>query len=230
MNHYSLRIMKLLAIDTSTEACSAALSFDDQVLSRYKLAPRKHTELILPMIDDLVKEADLSVTQLDGLAFGRGPGAFTGVRIATGVIQGIAFGADLPVAPVSSLAALAQGCWRDHKAKKVISAIDARMNEVYWGYYQLENSLMTSCVEEGICAADQVPLPEGDDWYGAGTGWESYADLLASRLEGKISATSPQSYPHAIDIIDLAKRIFDQGKAVSAEQVSPVYLRDNVVG
>ena len=222
--------MKLLAIDTSTEACSAALSVGGQVISRYELAPRKHTELILPMIDDLMKEAGLSVKQLDGLAFGRGPGAFTGVRIATGVIQGIAFGADLPVAPVSSLAALAQGCWRDRKAEKVISAIDARMNEVYWGCYQLENGLMNPCLEEGICAADQIPLPEGNDWHGAGTGWESYADQLADRLEGKTSATSPQSYPHAIDIIDLAKPIFDQGNAVSAEQVSPVYLRDNVVG
>ncbi len=222
--------MKLLAIDTSTEACSAALSVGDQVISRYELAPRKHTELILPMIDNLMKEAGLSVKQLDGLAFGRGPGAFTGVRIATGVIQGIAFGADLPVAPVSSLAALALGCWRDRKAEKVISAIDARMNEVYWGCYQLDNGLMNPCLEEGLCAADQIPLPEGDDWHGTGTGWESYADQLASRLAGKISATSPQSYPHAIDIIDLAKPIFDQGNAVSAEQVSPVYLRDNVVG
>ena len=222
--------MKILAIDTSTEACSAALSVGDQVISRYELAPRKHTQLILPMIDDLMKEADLSATQLDGLAFGRGPGAFTGVRIATGVIQGIAFGADLPVAPVSSLAALAQGCWRDHKVEKVISAIDARMKEVYWGHFLLENGLMISSIEEGVCAADQLPLPEGGDWHGAGTGWESYADQLDSRLAGKVSGTSPQACPHAIDIIDLARPIFDQGKAVSAEEVSPVYLRDNVVG
>ncbi len=227
---YSLRLMKILAIDTSTEACSAALSVDDQVISRYELAPRKHTQLILPMIDDLMKEADLAVTQLDGLAFGRGPGAFTGVRIATGVIQGISFGADLPVAPVSSLAALAQGCWREHKAKKVISAIDARMKEVYWGHYQLENGLMVASMEEGICTADQVPSPEGDHWNGAGSGWEAYADQLSRHFAGKISAAHPQSYPHAIDIIELAKPIFDQGNAVSAEQVSPVYLRDNVVG
>lgn len=222
--------MKLLAIDTSTEACSAALSVDEQIISRYELAPRKHTELILPMIDDLMKEADLAVSQLDGLAFGRGPGAFTGVRIATGVIQGIAFGADLPVAPVSSLAALAQGCWRDQKAEKVISAIDARMNEVYWGCYQLENGVMTPDLEEGICAAAQLPLPEGNDWYGTGTGWDSYADQLNNRLAGKILATSPQAYPDAIDIITLAKQVFDQGKVVNAEQVSPVYLRNNIVG
>ena len=225
--------MKLLAIDTSTEACSAALSIDEEIIFRYVLAPRKHTKLILPMIDDLMKEANLLPTQLDGLAFGRGPGAFTGVRIATGVIQGIAFGADLPVAPVSSLAALAQGCWREDKAKKVISAIDARMNEVYWGCYALSyagnDGLMDSCMEEGICTADQIPLPEGNNWHGAGTGWKSYPDQLANRFEGQISATSPQSYPHAIDIIELAKIEFDLDNAISAEQVRPVYLRNNIV-
>ncbi len=222
--------MKILAIDTSTEACSAALSTGEQVISRYELAPRKHTGLILPMIDALMKEADLTVTELDGLAFGRGPGAFTGIRIATGVIQGIAFGADLPVAPVSSLAALAQGCWREHKAEKVISAIDARMNEVYWGCYEIKHGVMDACVEEGICTADQLPLPENDGWYGAGTGWGSYADQLTSRFGDKLAGTHPESYPHAIDILELAKVVFVRGEAISVEQVSPVYLRDNVVG
>lgn len=221
--------MKILAIDTSTEACSAALSIDEEVIFRYKLAPRKHTDLILPMIDNLMEEAGLSVTQLDGLAFGRGPGAFTGVRIATGVIQGIAFGADLPVAPVSSLAALAQGCWREQKSEKVISAIDARMSEVYWSCYQLENGYMILSGEEGVYSADKAVLPKGKGWIGAGSGWDVYMDQLSARLEDQLADIRIGTFPHAIDVCSLAIQAFELGKTVSAEQVRPVYLRDNIV-
>ena len=124
--------MKILALDTSTEACSAALLIDTEIHQRYEVAPREHGALILPMIETLLSEAGCAPTQLDALAFGRGPGAFVGVRIATGVAQGIAFAADLPVIPVSSLAAMAQSVEHGN----VYSAIDARMNEVYWGAYR----------------------------------------------------------------------------------------------
>ena len=135
--------MKLLAIDTATEGCSAALVNDQQLLTRMEVQPRKHAELILPMLDELLSEAGLAISQLDALAFGRGPGAFTGVRIATGVIQGIAFGADLPVVPVSTLRALAQRAFQEYQHANVLTAFDARMDEVYWASYQLaENGLM----------------------------------------------------------------------------------------
>ncbi len=222
--------MKILAIDTSTEACSAALSVDDEVISRFEIAPRKHTELILPMIDSLMKEAALLPTQLDGLAFTRGPGAFTGVRVATGIIQGIAFAADLPVAPISSLAALAQGQFREQGTNHVISAIDARMKEIYWGFYQQQAGLMKACQPEGVCPADQIPIPtNNDEWLGAGTGWASYGELLNNRLAGKVHTSNSYAYPHSVDVITLAKPMFKSGELVSADQISPVYLRDNVV-
>ena len=125
--------LKILAIDTSTEACSAALLLGDEVRERFAIAPRRHSELILRMIDELFRETGLTLSSLAGLAFGRGPGSFTGVRIASGVIQGLALGADLGVAPISTLAALAQGALRRTGSRQVLSVIDARMSEVYWG-------------------------------------------------------------------------------------------------
>ena len=123
--------MKLLALDTATEACSAAVLADGEVLERYELAPRRHAALILPMIESVLAEAGLEISQLDAIAVGRGPGAFTGVRIAIGIAQGIAFAADLPVALVSTLAALALGTARDTGATRIAAALDARMGEIY---------------------------------------------------------------------------------------------------
>ncbi|VFM95033.1 MAG: tRNA threonylcarbamoyladenosine biosynthesis protein TsaB [Candidatus Kentron sp. G] len=144
--------MKIFAIDTATDACSAALHLDGGCREIHELAPRRHAEILLPRIRTLLSEAALSLRDLDALAFGRGPGAFTGVRIATGVIQGLAFGADLPVVPVSSLHALAQGAWRERGEENILAAFDARMGEVYWGAYRLD---ATGDNEEGTlpCAA-----------------------------------------------------------------------------
>ncbi len=131
--------MKILAIDTSTEACSAAISIDGDCIERFEIARQRHTELILPMIESLMNEAGFnSATAFDVLAFGCGPGSFTGIRIGTGVVQGIALGAGLRVAPVSSLAAIAQGACREHRQKNILAGIDARMQEIYWGHYQLD--------------------------------------------------------------------------------------------
>ncbi|NNJ83882.1 MAG: tRNA (adenosine(37)-N6)-threonylcarbamoyltransferase complex dimerization subunit type 1 TsaB, partial [Gammaproteobacteria bacterium] len=132
--------MKILAIDTATDACSVSLHMDGQYRDSHEIAPRKHAEILLPRIEALLSAAALSPRDLDALAFGRGPGAFTGVRIATGVIQGLAFGADLPVVPISSLHALAQGAWRERGEKNILAAFDARMGEVYWGAYQLDTT------------------------------------------------------------------------------------------
>ncbi|HDP89812.1 MAG TPA: tRNA (adenosine(37)-N6)-threonylcarbamoyltransferase complex dimerization subunit type 1 TsaB, partial [Thioalkalivibrio sp.] len=152
--------MKILAIDTATDACSAALFLDGEVTSRFELAPRRHTELILPMVGSLLEEAGLAVTDLDAVAFGRGPGAFTGLRIAAGVAQGLALGADLPVIPVSTLATMAQQVMDEAGAEAVAAALDARMGEVYWGCYRRDAEGVAEPVgPETVCAPQAVPVP-----------------------------------------------------------------------
>ena len=126
---------KILALDTATENCSVALLVNDRVYVRREVAPRDHTKKILPMVDEVLKEAGLSLNELDALAFGRGPGSFTGVRIGIGIAQGLAFGAELPMIGISTLQAMAQGSYRNMRATHVACAIDARMSEVYWGRF-----------------------------------------------------------------------------------------------
>jgi len=221
--------VKLLAIDTSTEACSAALALDGEVIARYHLAPREHAGLILPMVDELMNEAGLTVRGLDALAFGRGPGAFTGLRIAAGVIQGIAFAADLPVVPVSSLAALAHGMYREQGMSKILTAIDARIHEVYWAAYRSDDQAYMQLVgEELVCSPEHIPIPSGDDWYGAGSGWDAYLPALQSRLQGIVRGWEAQRYPAAHDVALLGEVGYARGEAVSAEHALPVYLRDEV--
>lgn len=221
--------MKLLAIDTSTEACSAALSIAGEVHERYEIAPRGHTQLILPMVETLLSDAGLTLSKLDALAFGCGPGSFTGVRIAASVAQGLAFGANLPVVPVSSLAALAQGSYADKGAQRVLAAIDARMNEVYWGAYQCDDDgLMRLQGIEWLAAPEDVPLPEAEAWFGAGSGWESYADILQGRLSGIADGYEATRYPRARDVARLGCDGFKRGLAITAEHALPVYLRNEV--
>ncbi len=219
--------MKLLAIDTSTEACSAALYIKGETKSRYELAPRRHAELILPMVDSLLSEAQLSLNQLDGLAFGRGPGAFTGVRIATGIIQGLAFAADLPVVPISSLAALAQGA--HGKAENIVTAIDARMHEIYCATYQFNaNGIAELIGEENVSPPGKAIIPEIDTCFGIGSGWSSYAEQLSSLLGDKLSGYDGNCFPNAVHTAILAVEDLKRGKSLPAEQALPVYLRNKV--
>ncbi len=222
--------MKLLALDTSTDACSVALDIDGQVFTRFELAPRRHAEIILPMIEQVLSEAELRVKQLDAIAFGRGPGAFTGLRIACGVTQGIAFAADLAVVAVSTLAALAQGAYRAYGHEKVIAAIDARMGEVYWGLFQLtQGGLIQAASEERISAFGNLELPNGDDlWAGIGSGWGT-AVAPAAQIQQRLCDVKPEVLPHAEDILSLAKPAYLQGAYVSAIQAMPIYLRNKVV-
>ncbi len=221
--------MKILAIDTTEEACSAALWLDGEVLEHFELAPRRHSELILPMMDRLLADAGLSPGSLDALAFGRGPGSFTGVRIATGVVQGVALGADLPVVPVSTLQTLAQGAWRISGQQRVLAAFDARMKEVYWAACRLNDAgLMQPVGNEMVCAPDAVPPPEGNDWCGVGSGWAAYADVLTSRFGAVVNEVMDQLLPHAQDVAVLGAAGFNAGQAVAAELALPVYLRNQV--
>jgi len=223
--------VKLLAIETATEACSAALFIDGEVHERFQVAPREHSRLLLPMLDELLGETGITLKMLDALAFGRGPGSFTGVRIAVSIIQGIALGADLPVVPVSTLAALAQGVLRSCGDRQVLAAIDARMEEVYWGAYRADDEgIMRLTGEERVLAAQQVPLPEGAGWTGAGTGWQAYGSVLSERLGTQLNQWHGERYPSAADVAVLGAAGFDEGRAVAAEQALPVYLRDKVVG
>jgi tRNA threonylcarbamoyladenosine biosynthesis protein TsaB len=223
--------MKLLALDTSTDACSCALYLDGEIQERSVLAPRQHTSLILPMADELLAEAGLKPTQLEGLAFGCGPGSFTGLRIASGVIQGIAYGADIPVAPISTLAALAQAAYLEFGHHKILAAIDARMKEVYFGCYTLDNksAIMQCQGPEIVCAPAQVEVPSGEQWYGVGNGWAVYAAQLVAKLGEQIQNYQGDQYPQAKAMIPLALAAFQQGQIVNAEQALPVYLRNKVV-
>lgn len=220
--------MKLLAVETSTEACSAALFMDGEITERYQLAPKEHTKLILPMIDGLMAEAGLKPQQLDALAFSRGPGSFTGVRIATGVIQGIAMGTDLPVVPVSTLAAIAQDFFDHNNDNVAYVAMDARMDEIFWGVYQRDGEGYAELIgEETVTPADSVKFPELRG-IGIGSGWGVYHQSLMVRLEGLVSHYQANMLPRAGAIARLAAQGFEQGQAVAVELAMPVYLRDKV--
>ncbi|UTZ25905.1 tRNA (adenosine(37)-N6)-threonylcarbamoyltransferase complex dimerization subunit type 1 TsaB [Vibrio campbellii] len=221
---------KILAIDTATENCSVALLVNDRVISRSKVAPRDHTKKVLPMVDEVLKEAGLTLQDLDALAFGRGPGSFTGVRIGIGIAQGLAFGADLPMIGVSTLAAMAQASYRLHGATDVAVAIDARMSEVYWARYTRQENGEWAGVD-AECVIPPARLAEeaqADDktWTKAGTGWDAYQEDLGKL---PLNLTSGDVlYPDSQDIVILAEQELKKGNTVPVEESSPVYLRDNV--
>lgn len=205
--------MKILALDTSTEACSAALWVDGHTVERYEWAQQKHSQFILPMLDSLLAEAELTLNQMDALAFGRGPGSFTGVRMGASIVQALAFAYDLPVVPVSTLAALAYPV--QHSA--ILACIDARMEEVYCAAFNGSSYLMP----ETLCRPEEIILPEIEgSWYGVGSGCARY-------IIDKVQII-PDTYPHARDIALLAVDAYQRGELVSAENALPVYLRDQI--
>jgi tRNA threonylcarbamoyladenosine biosynthesis protein TsaB len=221
--------MKLLAIETATEACSAALYVDGEIDLRYQIKARGHSELILGMLDDLLAGAELSLRQLDCLSFGRGPGSFTGVRIATGVIQGVAFGSGLPVVPVSTLAALAQGGYRALGETKLLPAYDARMQELYWAAYEINaEGLAEPTGQERVCGCDEVSMPQGEGWYGLGSGWAVYGERLSQHSDGRVVGYEPDLLCSAHDVALLAAEGFSRGQALAPEMALPVYLRNQV--
>lgn len=222
--------MNLLAIETSEAACSAAIWSDGNVIEEYREQPRGHSELLLLMIDNLISESGIGKSQLDGIAFGRGPGSFTGVRIAAAVTQGISFGLDAPVTPVSSLQALAQGVYRTSAHQHVAAAFDARMNEVYWALCSADaDGVMQLQSEEMVCAPDQVSQPQHGSWVGAGSGWGVYAESLSERLSPRLEQQFPDLFCHAQDVAVIAAHALIQGDAaVTAVQALPLYLRNNV--
>ena len=221
--------MKLIALETSAEACSAALWIENEIVERFAVVPREHSERILPMIGEVLAEAGVGRRALDGVVFGCGPGSFTGVRIATGVAQGLAFALDIPVVPVSTLEILAQGVRREHGASRVLASFDARMDEVYWASCTADDDgLMGLVGEQLVCRPGEVPVPDGGDWTGAGGGWRTYADQLDQRLAGKVTGRIPGALCHARDAAVLGAPRFAAGRTVSAADALPVYLRNTV--
>lgn len=224
-----------LVIDASTEACSVALQYNNTITSLYELCPQSHSLRLLPMIDELLKNADCTLDKLDGIIYGQGPGSFTGVRIGIGVTQGLAFSAELPVVGVSTLQAMAQQAFNMHGETCVISAIDARMSEIYTGFYQVdENNIMQAKTAERVLApslvkqhyTDTVAYNETTRIYGVGTGWEAYKEELAPL---KCNEGEPDIlFPHAEAMLLIGEVAFNQNKAVSAENAQPVYVRDTV--
>ncbi len=225
--------VKILAIDTATENCSVALKIGDEVIHRCEFVPRDHTLRILPLVDSVLSESGLSLNDLDVLAYGRGPGSFTGVRIGIGVAQGLAFGADLPTIGVSTLAAMAEQAYRKTGTTKVLSAIDARMSEVYFGGFQRQdNGDWRTVLAEVVIAPDKVDLADCEgDWAYVGTGWQTYPDLAQTLQQAhekvKISDAGVL-YPEAQDMLLLAIYAMARGETQDASEASPVYLRNTV--
>jgi tRNA threonylcarbamoyladenosine biosynthesis protein TsaB len=220
---------RLLALDSSTEACSVALLDGDVVLERYVEAPREHMLRLLPMVDELLSERGLTLRDLDAITFARGPGSFTGLRICVGIVQGLAFGAELPVIPISTLAVLAQTAVTTdtRPGTHILSAIDARMDEVYWGWFQLgQDGLVKAASEEQLSAPERVNTHiEAARKTGVGSGW-GYRPRLDDAEFFQVDATL---LPHAAAILRLALPLWLAGAAVDVEHALPVYLRDKVV-
>lgn len=219
--------MNLLAIETTTEACSVALVHGQSVIARSEIAPRRHTELVLPMTEALLAEAGIDRHALDAIAVGRGPGAFTGVRIGVALAQGMAMALDIPVLPVSSLAALALEAQPDDAA--ILAVIDARMGDVYAAAYRrgADGALLT-LLEECVLKPDALVLPQAAGWRVVGTGWATYAEVLRARLPGELRAADGARFPQAARVAELAVPMFAAGLGVAPELALPVYLRDKV--
>lgn len=221
---------RILAIDTATEAGSVAIWNQGEIHALFELCPREHTQRILPMVQQVLAESGVTLGQLDALAFGRGPGSFTGVRIGIGIAQGLALGADLPLLGVSTLQTMAQGAWRLTGADRVLSAIDARMGEVYWGQFerQQDGNWLESEGEAVLTPAQALVRAQGlqGHWAHVGTGWQTYPDLVAGST---LTLSDGQMLlPQAEDMLPLALYAWQQGLAVAVENAEPTYLRNEV--
>lgn len=219
--------MNLLAIETATEACSVALVHGETIIARSELAPRRHAERVLPMADELLAEAGIGKHALDVIAVGRGPGAFTGVRLAVSLAQGMAMALDLPVVTVSSLAALALEAPEDDAS--ILAVIDARMGEIYAASYRRDDhGGLLALDDERVCTAESLVVPQAAAWRVVGTGWATYAEALGTRLGVAPRSADGACYPQARHVAALAVSEFKAGHAHAPELALPVYLRDKV--
>ena len=216
--------MRVFALDTSTEYCSVALWHDGEISSRSERVGQEHSGKLMPMIDALLKDAGIRLAQCDGIAFGKGPGSFTGVRIACGVAQGLAFGADLPVAGICTLQALAEASGKS----RVIAALDARMGEIYHAVYEKQNGIWTTSSEPRLCKPEDAPPVSGEGWFGAGSGFAPHGEALKARYGTLLSGVDAAAVPQAAAIVVLGAARLARGEGVDAAEALPLYLRDKV--
>lgn len=220
----------LLALDASSSACSVALWMDGNVIGRVEHAPRGHTRRLMPMIDALLDEAGMARTSLDAIAYGHGPGAFTGIRIAAGVAQGIAYGLGCPLLGVSTLRALAQGGWQRDGASLIMPALDARLGELYVALYRVEQGRLETVMADGVMAPEALVLPScppgSVTMIGSGI---TLLDKLSPAVREYVGTTLEHREPEACDIAQLAAMDFASGLITSPQEALPIYLRDQVV-
>ena len=218
--------MNLLAIETATETVSVALAINAEVIERYEHAPRQHAELLLPWVEAVLAEAGIGFSSLDAIAFSRGPGSFTSLRIGIGVVQGLAWASDRPVIPVSSLAATAQTAFNEG-INSALVALDARMKEVFTGTFEANNNgIMIPVNDEKVCGPEDVQVPANSETYGIGIGFDRYEAL--QKLSGQLAGIRSDIWPKASSVLTLAQHWLLTNEALPAEQAQPVYLRDNV--
>lgn len=220
--------MNLLALDTSTEYLSLALKLGDNTFTHYQAAGSASSQLVLPQIQVLLDSANIKLSDLDGIAFGAGPGAFTGVRIASGVAQGLGYGANLPVVGINTLTAVAEASGQD----KVVVCLDARMGEIYHAALIKENDVWLEISETKVCKPQVSPLLESNDWVGAGSGWAAYKEVLmqiySNHLSQSVNNVLPDITPTAEAILRLAQPVFEAGQAKPAMHAMPIYIRNRV--
>lgn len=216
----------ILAIETSLDACSVAIASDEIIKASFTYAPRQQTQLLLPMIEQLLLETKLKISDVDALAFSYGPASFTGLRISSSVIQALAFAANKPVVLVSTLQTLAQGSWREHQTPQVVVAVDAFMQEIYWGAYELgADHVMTAKTLDQLDKPDALTLGYQDKWTAVGNAWTTYENILLTNVISKPTAIDVERSPHAYDVAQIAIGKFAQGEVVCAEAALPHYLR-----
>lgn len=219
--------MNILAFDTSSTACTVALLHGKEIQAAHQIAPMQQAQLLLPMIQQLLDTASLTLAQLDAIAFGCGPGSFTGIRIASSVAQGLAFAASLPVIPVSSLAVMAQAAREERQWDKLLVAVDARMEQVYWAVYEANKAGHVALIgQESVGKPQDIPIPPDSlHWHGIGDGWEKYAEKLIEHLGFQPETLNPSQLPSAKALLTLAKMKFEQGDYTTAFYAFPAYLR-----
>lgn len=216
--------LKILAIETSSEYCSVALWRDGAIDAREVHAGQRHSELVLGMVDELLALRGLRVAALDGIAFGEGPGSFTGLRIACGVTQGLAFAAGIPVVGVGTLLAMAEAA----RAERVVCCLDARMHEIYHAAYERSGASWKTVHAPGLHAPGAAPQLPAGRWLGCGSGFAAYREALVQRYDGKLAAIDAEIHPRAQEIARLAVARFEQGEGVDAALAAPLYIRDKV--
>ena len=223
--------MKFVCFDTATDALSCALWSDGELIEHYEAAPRQHADLVLSVVDRLFAEAGIARSELDAVGFGRGPGSFTGLRIAAGVAQGLAFALDIPAVPVSTLAAIAQGSLRENGSRQALVLLDARLGEVYAGAMRADDGIMRPVRRERLCLPEDLveELGSDGDWTGCGPGWNVCTDALAGGLDARLERLEPGRLPRGRDLAALVHSALKEGLSVVAERALPIYLRRQVV-